>query len=157
MLDFEDYQWAKEALKKMDFFSHCSDDDILTLVENLEKQHYKAGSTILFQGEISNRLYLVRSGSVGVWKSIGGQKKMVVELGESKYFGEVSLMTPTSATATVKAQQETQIFSLAYENLEFVFRKNPERLQTIQKKIEERKQNQASSSSAPPPTSPPPQ
>lgn len=148
MLDFENYQWAKNVLKQLDFFSHCSDEDILTLVENLEKVSYKAGATILFQGEISNRFHLIHKGSVGIWKNIAGEKKMVAELGPDKYFGEISLMTPTSATATVKAQSEAEIFTLSYENIEFIFRKNPEALQMIQKKIEERRKVQPA---APPP------
>ena len=131
MLDFENYQWAKAVLKGLDFFSHCSDEDILTLVENLEKHSYKAGATILFQGEISNRFYVIHSGNVGIWKSISGEKKMVAELGPDKYFGEISLMTPTSATATVKAQTDVEIFTLAYENNDFVFRNNPEALQKV--------------------------
>lgn len=139
MLDFDNYEWAKNLLKSMDFFSHCSSEDVLTLVENLEKHNYKAGSTILFQGEISNRFYIIHKGSVGIWKTIDGERKMVAELGPDKYFGEISLMTPTSATATVKAQTDAEIMSLAYENMEFVFRNNPEVLQTIQQKIEERK------------------
>ncbi len=143
MLDIEDYQWAKGALKALDFFSHCSDEDILSLTENLEKHHYKAGATILFQGEISNRFYVIRTGTVGIWKNVAGEKKMVAELGAEKYFGEISLMTPTSATASVKAQTEVDIFSLSFENLEFAFRKTPEELQTIQKKIEARRQNQS--------------
>ncbi len=148
MLDFEDYQWAKNTLKSLDFFSHCSDEDIMALVESLEKKHFKGGSTVLFQGEISNRLYLVRTGSVGIWKTISGEKKMVAELGQDRYFGEISLLTPTSATATVKAQADCEILSLAYGNLEFVFRKSPEVLKTIEQKIMERKQ--AQSAAAPP-------
>ena len=147
MLDIEDYQWAKKALRSLDFFSHCSDEDILSLVENLEKLTYKAGSTILFKGEISNRFYIVHTGKVGIWKTAGGEKKQVAELGPDKYFGEISLMTPTTATATVKAEAESQIFALSYENLEFSFRKNPEALATIQKKIEERRQSQSSAPS----------
>ena len=143
MLDIEDYQWARKSLKGLDFFSHCSDEDILALTENLEMLHYKAGSTVLFHGEISNRFYIVYKGSVGIWKSVDGEKKMVAELGPEKYFGEISLMTPTSATATVKAQTDLEVFSLSYESLEFAFRKNPEELQTIQKKIEQRKQIQS--------------
>ena len=112
MLDTEDYDWAKVVLKKLDFFSHCSDEDIAVLVENMDKHHYKAGSTVLFQGEISNRFYVVQEGKVGIWKSVAGEKKMVADLGPEKYFGEISLMTPTSATATVKAETDADILSL---------------------------------------------
>src|SRR3989344_2229978 len=84
MLDIEDYQWAKKALRSLDFFSHCSDEDILSLVENLEKLSYKTDSTILFKGEISNHFYLVHSGTVGIWKVVDGEKKLVAELGPGK-------------------------------------------------------------------------
>lgn len=157
MLDFEDYQWAKETLKKLEFFSMCNDEEILGLVENLEKGHFKAVSTVLFQGEISNRLFLIRQGKVGIWKNVAGEKKMVAELGVDKYFGEISLLTPTSATATVKAMEETIVYSLAYENLEFVFRKNPENLRAIQQKIEERRQSQSAAPAAPAEPTPPAQ
>ncbi len=157
MLDFEDYQWAKDSLKTLEFFSMCNDEEILGMVENLEKSHFKAGSTVLFQGEISNRLFLIKQGKVGIWKNVAGEKKMVAELGADKYFGEISLLTPTSATATVKAVEETFVFSLAYENLEFVFRKNPENLRAIQQKIEERRQANAQAAATPPaPPEPPP-
>ena len=74
MLDIEDHKWAKEALKNMEFFEHCSEKEILALTENLEKSRQKAESQILFMGEISNRLYIVQSGKVGVWKPLGGRK-----------------------------------------------------------------------------------
>ena len=139
MLDFEDIKWAREVLKELEFFSGCSGEDILTLVENFEKHHYKAGSTILFMGEISNRFYVIRKGSVGIWKSVEGERKMVAELGEKRYFGEISLMTPSSATATVRAQTDAEVLSIAFENFEFAFRNNPDQIQAIKDKIEERK------------------
>ncbi|OGR84759.1 MAG: hypothetical protein A2901_05650 [Elusimicrobia bacterium RIFCSPLOWO2_01_FULL_54_10] len=141
MLDMEDAKWAKAALKEMEFFSNCSDEDLLTLIDNFEKAHYKSEATILFHGEISNRFYVVCKGSVGIWKNVAGSKQKVAELGERKYFGEISLMTPSSATATVKAQTDVDVLSISYENFEFAFRNNPEQLKAIQKKIEEKKQS----------------
>lgn len=141
LLDISEYQWGMNTLKTLDFFSHCTDDDLMNLVESLEKHSYKSGATILFQGEISNRLYIIKQGSVGIWKSIAGEKKMVAELGENRYFGEISLLTPTSATATVKAHADVDIFSLAYENLEYVFRKNVEQIKIIEQKILDKKKN----------------
>ncbi len=139
MLGFDDEIWAKNSLRGMEFFSHCAEDDILTLLENLEKTSYKAGAVILFQGEISNRFFIVRRGSVGIWKSAGGEKKMVAELEEGKYFGEISLMTPSGANATVKAQTDCEVLFLTSESFESAFVNDSEGLKTIQKKIEDRK------------------
>jgi CRP/FNR family transcriptional regulator len=149
MLDLKNIQWANEVLRGLDFFAHCSDEDIVTLVEHLENNVYKQGGTILFQGEISNRFFIVHQGTVGVYKSVQGQKNRVALLEAGKYFGEISLMTPTSATATVKAETAVEIFSLAYEHMEFVFRKDPEALKRIQQKIEERRIEMSSVSAVP--------
>ncbi|OGR87322.1 MAG: hypothetical protein A3A86_04185 [Elusimicrobia bacterium RIFCSPLOWO2_01_FULL_60_11] len=60
-------------------------------------------------------------------------------MGEKRYFGEISLMTPSSATATVRAQTDAEVLSIAFENFEFAFRNNPDQIQAIKDKIEERK------------------
>ena len=146
MLDLEDNLWAKETLKKLDFFSHCAGDDIALLAESLEKHRYRKETVILFQGEISNRFFLIKKGTVSVWKTAGDNKKMVAELGPGSYFGEISLMTPSGATATVKAQTDAEILSLAFEDFEVAFHQDPDQLESIRKKIEERKQNQISPS-----------
>lgn len=139
MLDIEGNKWAAGALKNLEFFSDASEEDILTLVERFERGHFKSESTILFSGEISNRFYLVRSGSVAVWKTADGERKKVAQLGEGKYFGEISLLTPSSATATVKAESDVELLILSSEDFEFSFRNRPEKLQLIKKKIEEKR------------------
>lgn len=140
MLELEDEVWAGKTLKSLDFFIGCSDKDITSLVENMDKSHYKGEATILFSGEFSNRFFLIKKGSVGIWKSVDGEKKMVADLGEGKYFGEISLMTPSGATATVKALSDCEVLTLTFENFEIAFKDNPDRLKAIQRKIEERKQ-----------------
>jgi len=141
MLDFEDILWTKEVLKEIDLFLECSSESIATLVENFEKINYKAGAVILFQGEISNRFYVIRRGAIGIWKNVNGEKKKVAELCEKFYFGEISLMTSSCATATVRAQTDAEVLSIDFENFEFTFRNNPDQIKAIQKKIEERKKN----------------
>jgi len=139
MLDFEDILWTNEVLKEIDLFSGCSNDTFSALVENFEKIHYKAGATILFLGEISNRFYVIRKGVIGIWKNVNGERKKVVDLGEKNYFGEISLMTSSCATATVKAQTDAEVLSISFESFEFAFRNNPDQIKIIKKNIEERK------------------
>ena len=112
MLDVEDYQWIKGTLKKLDFFGHCSDENVMEIAESMEHSHYKAGQKILMQGEFSDRLYLIKSGTVDILKKVGEDHKKVAELGTEKYFGEISLLTPSSATATVKAKTATGSFKI---------------------------------------------
>lgn len=138
LLDDNDLQWAKQALRKTEIFSICSDEELALLLNGLEKEHYRAGSTILFQGEISSRLYLVESGKVSVWARKNKEKTKVAELDAGSYFGEISLLTPQAANASIKAESETEIVMLPGEIVGKLINKNPALSNAIKHKIEER-------------------
>ncbi len=136
----QDLRWAKEAIGKTGLFTSCSADELMQLLEGLEKQHYRAAATVLFQGEISSKLCLVESGKVSVWARQGKDRVKVAELGQNSFFGEISLLTPRAATATIKAEEETDIIYLTGEVVQALALRNPSLAQAINAKIEERLQ-----------------
>jgi CRP-like cAMP-binding protein len=137
-LSEQDKQWARETIKKTELFITCSDDEVRQLLAGLEKQHYHANQTILFQGEISSRLCLVESGCVSIWVRKGKDKNKVAELSANSYFGEISLLTPRAATATVKAEADTEIVFLPGEVVQTIIKNNAILSDILHKKIEER-------------------
>jgi CRP/FNR family transcriptional regulator len=138
----QDIQWAKEAMMKTGLFSALPDHEMQQLLDGLEKQQYKAGATILFQGEISSKLYLVERGKVSINVRKGKEKNRVAELGANAFFGEISLLRPRAATATVKAEEETDIIFLPGEIVQAVVKNDAVFADFINKKIEERLQSQ---------------
>lgn len=142
----QDVQWAHETIGKTGLFSTCSDAEVQQLLSGLEKEQYRANQTVLFQGEISSRLCLVKSGLVSIWVRAGKDKNKVAELGPNSYFGEISLLTPRAATATVKAEAETEVIFLPGEVVQALVKKNPVLSDAINKKIEERLQSQKKAS-----------
>jgi CRP-like cAMP-binding protein len=137
-LSEQDIQWAEETIRKTGLFATCSEDELQQLLAGLDKQCYHAGSTILFQGEISSRLCLVEAGTVAVVVRKGKDKNKVAELGQNSYFGEISLRTPRAATATVKAETEAEVIFLPGEVVQALVKKNPELAGMINGKIQER-------------------
>jgi len=138
----QDQQWAKETIMKTGLFSTCSADNMQKMLDGLVKEHHKSGATVLFQGEISSRLYLVETGKVSVNVRTGRDKAKVAELGPNTYFGEISLLRPRAATATIKAEEETDIVSLPGEIVQALIKNDPALSDFINKKIEERLQGQ---------------
>lgn len=138
-LDIIDIKWAKEFFKKIDFLAQLSEQEITALIYKTKKISVKKGKTILFQGEFSNRLFIIEKGKVGIFISKEGKKEKVTELSENHYFGEISLVHPVPASATVMAEEDSEILTIEKENLDEVFQNNPAALETIHKKIEERK------------------
>ena len=137
-LTSQDMAWAKEAMTRTGLFGACTEAQIKQLMDGLEKEHYKSGSTILFQGEISSKLYLIETGLVSINLRKGKEKTKVAELGSNSFFGEISLLTPRAATATVKAETDTEIIFLAGEVVQSIVKHDPVVADFINKKIEER-------------------
>jgi CRP-like cAMP-binding protein len=140
----QDLSWAKETIAKTGLFATCSEAENNELLGGLEKQHYNGGSTILFQGEISSRLCLVENGKVAIFVRKGKEKTKVAELEKNSYFGEISLLTPRAATATVKAETDADIIFLSGEVVQALVKKNPVLAEMINKRIEERIASQKS-------------
>ena len=137
-LNDQDLQFAKETINKMGLFSACTDSEISQLLNGLEKLGYKQGATILFQGEISSKLCLIESGKVSVFIKKGKEKTKVAELGTDSYFGEISLLTPRAATATIKAEEDSMVLFLPGEIVQRLVNDNPALKEELNKKIAER-------------------
>ena len=146
----QDLQFAKETIIKMGLFSACTDDEIEQLLGGIEKQNYRQGATILFQGEISSRLYLVEDGKVAVLIRKGKDKVKVAELEPNGYFGEISLLTPRAATATIKAETDSVILFLPGEVVQRLARENTTLHETLASKIKERLDTQKPQTDAKP-------
>jgi CRP-like cAMP-binding protein len=137
-LTTQDIAWAKENIRRNELFSACTEAEISELACGLEKQNYAKNQTVLFQGEISSRLCMVQSGVVSVWVRKGKDKTKVADLEAGAFFGEISLLTPRAATATIKSEQETEIIFLPGEVVQAQAKRNPAFGASLDKKIHER-------------------
>lgn len=137
-LDITDVKWASEFFKKIDFLSQLSDAEITSLIYKTRKMQCKTGKTILFKGEFANRLFIIEKGKVGIFISKEGKKEKVAELPANNYFGEISLVHPVPASATVVAEADSDILVIDKDDLDELLKNNPSALETIHRKIEER-------------------
>jgi CRP/FNR family cyclic AMP-dependent transcriptional regulator len=72
-----------------------------------------AGSVILSEGEVGNRFFLVREGSVRVCKRFGQSDQLeLATLGPGDFFGEMCILETLPRSATVQAVVDTVLFSV---------------------------------------------
>ncbi len=100
-------------LKKIHLFSGLSDAQIALVAERLQEEKYLSGDTILQEGEISDRFYLLYTGEVKVTRNQKGVELRLATLVSGDYFGEMSAQTKTARTASVTATKKTVLFALS--------------------------------------------
>ena len=138
-LDPNEYIPVLTLLKQIDFLETVPEPEMKNILFSLQKQVFGAGKTILFQGEIANRLFIIRKGAVSITTKNKGQKITLANLNAPMYFGEISLLRPTSATATATAGDDgADLVILTHDAMSAISKKIPDIQTRIQKVIDNR-------------------
>ncbi|MFO7598302.1 MAG: cyclic nucleotide-binding domain-containing protein [Candidatus Desulfacyla sp.] len=113
----------------------------LKRIAKLAKHHsYEKGDLIVREGERDGRLFIIISGEVSVVKDLGGpSEKTLRVLRSDNYFGEMALIDDYVRTASVVANDPTQVLSLDQWNIREEIRRYPaiaiELLQTLGRRL----------------------
>jgi len=79
-------------------------------------EHFEPGEKIFEQGDLGNRVYVIVSGRAEVWQtpppSDGGSERLLTDLGQGEFFGEVALLECTVRTATIKCVEAMDVLSI---------------------------------------------
>ena len=117
--------WFLYQLKKVKAFSVLSDAELLKISEQMRSFDFKAGTTLVNQGESANLFFIVREGSVEVSvKKFFFREKRVAVLESGDYFGESVLVSDSKRTATVTALTDTTCFVLLKPSFKSVLNQN---------------------------------
>jgi MFS family permease len=95
-------------LQAMPLFAPLSPPVLEGLASRLIQVHAPAGQTVVTQGEIGDRFYVIVSGEVEV--AIDGHVRATQGAGD--HFGEIALLRDVPRTATVKAIADTELLAL---------------------------------------------
>jgi CRP-like cAMP-binding protein len=122
----DDFSLLRNALQKVDFFYNLSFGELDELIKALRKRKVKQGEIIIKQGEIGDKFYIIGSGEVSIHIKKGlGKAKKVATLSTGDFFGEMALVTDLPRTATVIAEEPTELFILYKSDFKKILMKNP--------------------------------
>jgi CRP/FNR family transcriptional regulator, cyclic AMP receptor protein len=92
----------------------------------MQKVAFKAGETIISEGDEGDTAFFIVSGAVDV--AVGrANPKIVGRLQTGEVFGEMSLIEPGPRSATVIACCETECLAASYQDFIAAIEENPER------------------------------
>jgi len=124
------------ALRRVDFLSELGEEELSTLVPNLEEAEFGRGETIFREGEAGETFYVVERGAVEVFThGANGRETHVADLHAPAFFGEMSLLTGEARSATVRAKADAHLLVVEREGFESLFKARPSIAEAISRVV----------------------
>lgn len=104
----------RETIDQSPLFKHLSDDWRDRLVDGSSLETHQKGNAVIDEGqEEQHHLFIVIDGEAKVWTRSPTREVELKTLSPGAYFGEVSLLSDKTATATVEPATDTlQVLAL---------------------------------------------
>lgn len=114
-------------LRKVPLFAHMTLDQLEAINHLVHEVDYLSHEVIIREGDIGSELYILVDGSVDVVKGMGtSQEIRLATLSSINYFGEMAILDDEPRSATVVANTDSHLLSLAGENLKELVHEMPE-------------------------------
>jgi CRP/FNR family cyclic AMP-dependent transcriptional regulator len=105
------------ALPPLGILSGLSDRSLINLASYGHFTRYPVGTRIITEGEAQDRFYIVVSGKLGVTARAAGKDVPLSEAEAGECIGEVSLLEPGPASASVRVTEEAMLWSMDIADL----------------------------------------
>ena len=128
-----------ERLNEVSIFAPLSEAETQQLAEHSQVRVFAPDEQIVRQGQHGSSMFVIHRGSVVVQSKEDGVSKILRNLREGDFFGEMNLLTGEPRTATVIAVEETEVLEIDNLCLKPVLEENPELVETLSRIIEERR------------------
>ena len=82
---------------------------------------YPKGEVIIQEGDFDNALYLLRFGTVEVFKGVGAARELIGTIDAVNFFGEMSIINDEARSATVKSlTKNVVVYRIAHPNMQTI-------------------------------------
>jgi small-conductance mechanosensitive channel len=129
-----------ERLNNVPIFAPLSDEETMKLAEAAHARVFAPGESIVRQGQKGKSMFVIHRGAVDVQLKEEGTMKSLRKLREGDFFGEMGLLTGEPRTATVIAEEETEVLEIDNLCLKPILEENPELVTGLSQIIAERRE-----------------
>lgn len=127
-------------LEEIDIFHPFKAESKEFLSRHMEKHLYRAGTRVVQQGEAGNSLFIIVEGVVNVLVTIDdGNTIEVARLGAGSFFGEMSLLTGETRTASIESGTDTVVYEITKEDIAPLIEEQPEVMEPLSEVLMRRK------------------
>ncbi|MGZ3771613.1 MAG: Crp/Fnr family transcriptional regulator [Bdellovibrio sp.] len=110
--------------------------------ESIQKEFYKPGEFIFFEGDIESHFYIVETGVVTIFtKDKSGQKIHILDVVDGESFGEFALLSKMPRSASAQAVTDVVLVKVSEEGFKELLEELPVWAQCMMKSFVDRLQN----------------
>jgi len=135
----EDYDEARTILRDEPLFECLSDAQIDNLVKEARLNYFGRGENVIKEGAEGDSMFVLLQGAARVWVSRNGTSIPIATLSAGDCFGEMSLLTGESRTATVQAESDCYVLEIGKPVMADVLRESPDCLERLSELLAKRK------------------
>ena len=85
---------------------------------------FPKGSVLFREGELGRDMFIIQKGKVQVRKRVGASEKVLAELADGEFFGEMALLMGMDRSATVEVIEDSKILVVTPETFASLLKSN---------------------------------
>lgn len=112
---------------KISMFSILQDQELKEITDSIISKTYKKGQIVFFEGDVSDKLYVIKKGKIKVFKyTKEGKEQILYILSEGDFIGDLSLLKKGEFKFNAEALEDISMCILTKDDFDIILRKNPE-------------------------------
>ena len=115
-----------QALKLEGFFPEFTVEHLEKLFPRSGLYLFPEGFRLIEQGTEGHEIFIICDGVVEIVKTVGSAAASLARLGRGDILGEMALVRQGPRTATAIVLSPSRVYCLAYEDLRYIYKNNPE-------------------------------
>ncbi|GJM40962.1 MAG: mechanosensitive ion channel protein MscS [Ardenticatenaceae bacterium] len=129
------------AMRSLDWLSMLNEQQQRQLAEHAAIATYTGGEQLVRQGDSGDSLFIISKGAVSVYvRSADGRSVFANQLNVGDFFGEMSLLTGEARSASIRADEETDVIIIDKEAFSSVLTQDPTILDRFVAALERRQE-----------------
>lgn len=118
---------GKYCAKKAPIFSVLDNEQLSDVMSMILRRKYKKGQVIFFEGDVSDKFYIINSGKIKIFKyTKEGKEQILYILSEGDFIGYRSLLKKGKIDFNAEALEDVSVCILTKDDFDNIVKKTPD-------------------------------